>query len=135
MYILLSIIIISLWLETSLTTLPLFLIILSILLILFKQIWIVGIAFIGGIILDIAAMRPVGGTSIFLILWLLLILLYERKYEINSYPFIFVSSLIGTVVYLFIFNNHEIVSQAILNSVAALLIFAILKINKNKLIL
>lgn len=127
-----SIIILFLWLESTLTTLPLILIAVTIFFILYKQIWILWIAFIGGLVLDAGLIHPLGSTGIFIVLWLLIILLYERKYEIDSYPFIIISSFIGTAIFLFAFNYREVWIQAIISTIISLIIYSILRNKKRK---
>lgn len=133
MILILLILLLFLWLESTLTTIPLFLIAVSIMLIFYKQIWILGLGFFGGLILDITVLRPLGSTSIFLIVWLFLILLYERKYEINSYPFVLAMSFTGSIAFLLIFNYPNAALQAIMNSIIAVILFLVLKLLKTNL--
>ncbi|MBA3724131.1 MAG: hypothetical protein H0W89_04570 [Candidatus Levybacteria bacterium] len=85
------------------------------------------IAFIAGIFLDIFALRALGGTSIFLLLFVLLILLYQRKYEIYSYYFVMVASFIGASVFLVIFGYANIFTQAVISACMAVILFAGIK--------
>ncbi len=114
-------------LEYTITSLPLLLIIVSVILILYKELWVMHIAFIAGLILDIASVRPLGSSSALLVAWLFLILLYERKYKIDSYPFVAVSSFFGAIIFLILFNYPNIISQAVISSIFALVLFSTMK--------
>lgn len=85
------------------------------------------IAFIAGIFLDIFALRSLGGTSIFLLIFVLLILLYQRKYEIYSYYFVIVASFIGAALFLAIFGYADIFVHAVISACIAVALFAGIK--------
>lgn len=116
-----------LFLELFWTTAPLFLAVVSITAILHKEVDALYLAFWGGFLLDIVSVRPPGGTSLFFISWVFFILLYERKYEINSLPFAGISTLIGSFIFLQIFDYPNIFLQAIVSSMIGLLIFGLVK--------
>lgn len=61
-------------------------------------------AFIAGVVLDILHVDPVGLRSIFFLLFLLIIFLYERKFEVNTLPFVFGASVIGSFLYFLLFS-------------------------------
>ncbi len=86
------------------------------------------IAFIAGIFLDIFTLRQLGGTSIFLLTFVLLILLYQRKYEIYSYYFVTVASFIGALLFSAIFGYTELFIQAVLSAFIAVALFAGIKL-------
>src|SRR6185437_10641020 len=86
----------SLFFEGVLSALPLVLICLICLTISIRNSFMLFIAFITGFILDAFALRPLGGTSIFFLSVIFLILLYQRKYELNSYPFILISAFVSS---------------------------------------
>lgn len=132
MLVILPITILFLWLESTITILPLLLIEVSVMTMLYKEIWVFALAFFAGLFLDSMTARPLGSTSLFLVCWLLLILLYERKYEIRYYPFIFTSSFIGIWIYLFFFGYANAFMQSLVGSLLALLLFRVFKLSKNK---
>lgn len=84
-------------------------------------------AFFAGIVLDIFALRAIGSTSLFFLLFIFLILLYQKKYEINSYPFVFVASFLGSLGFLGVFGYGNIFFQALITSVLALLFFTLVR--------
>jgi len=115
--------IISIFLEGTVTALPLVFISLVILTIATRNLFLFVLAFFAGILLDAFALRQIGLTSIFLLICVFLMLLYQRKYEINSYPFVLLASFVGSVVYLFIFGYGNFLGLAGASVVVALLLF------------
>lgn len=130
MFLLFLIILLSLILESAVTSLPLFLIAVMVILILYpvkhNNLSFV-LAFLGGLILDASAVRNLGGTSLFLTCWLFLILLYQRKYEIDTITFVVVSSFFGTFLYLWFFGYGDIIIQSIIGSFISGVLFIIFR--------
>ena len=84
------------------------------------------LAFVSGIMLDVFGVRTIGASSLFFILFIFLVMLYQRKFEITTYPFVFFSSLVGGSVYLWVFGYNHVVEQAVAGSIIALLMFMLL---------
>ena len=122
--ILLFFLILTLFLEGTVTTLPLVLLCLLVWSILRQDIHVFVAAFFAGLALDIFAVRLLGSTSLFFLIFIFLILLYQKKYEINSYPFMLVSSFFGSVGFLVLFGYAHVFEQALLSSMIAVGIFA-----------
>lgn len=123
---------IALLLEGTVTNLPLVFIALVIVTIAMRNLFLFLLAFISGIFLDAFALRPLGETSIFLLLCVFLMLLYQRKYEINSYPFVFLASFVGSLIYLLIFGYSNALGLAGASIVIGLLLFMCFRIaNRN----
>ena len=145
---------IFLWFECTVTTLPLLLIFLTVIMILrrksFKEMesrllsagrqghgsdkgesptLVFALAFFGGLIVDALRVGMIGETSIFLVVWLFLILLYERKYEIATIQFVLVSSFFGSLLYIWIFGYRDMLVQAVAAAVVGVLLFMILRRN------
>src|SRR6185437_7666514 len=57
-----------------------------------------------------------------------LILLYQRKYELNSYPFILISAFVSSFFFLFIFGYGSALPRAIESTCFAVILFAIMRI-------
>jgi hypothetical protein len=114
---------VSLFLEGTVTNLPLVFISLIILTIAMRNLFLFVLAFLAGILLDTFASRPIGETSIFFLLCVLLMLLYQRKYEINSYPFVLLSSFVGSVIFLLIFGYANVWSLTVASVIIAFLLF------------
>lgn len=92
-----------------------------------RKTWIFFLAFFGGIILDVMLFRFLGATPLFLATFIFLILLYEKKFEIYTLPFVFVSSFMGSALYLIIFGYNYVLQQAVASSLIAVLLFALFK--------
>lgn len=90
---------VALLVQASSISAPLVLGILLMLFIYEPRLWVFMLAFVSGIVLDILLVYPVGWTSIFLLSFLFLVSLYERKFEIRSYHFVFLSLFLGCFFY------------------------------------
>jgi hypothetical protein len=119
--------IISLFLEGTLASLPLVFVCLLCLTIVLRSSVLFLVAFLAGILLDVFALRSVGETSMFLLGAIFLLFLYQRKYEINSYPFVLLASFIGSLLYLFFFGYPYAFLQAILCTIFAAIVFTFIK--------
>ena len=131
----LSIILLStaLLLEITLTTIPLVLISLICLTIIYKEEVLFVLAFIFGVFLDLALFRTIGLSSLFFVIFLFLILIYQRKFEIKTVSFLLVATVLGNFIYLWIFSYHNlIVLQTIASAIIGLIIFSFLKKINNK---
>lgn len=126
-YLFLFILILAIFLEGTVTTLPLVFLCFVILTILLRNLFLFVLAFFGGIFLDAFALRPIGETSIFLLLFVFLMLLYQRKYEINTYSFVFIASFFGALLYLFLFGYQNIYWEAAMSAVFGVLLFGIFR--------
>jgi len=106
-------------LEGILTTVPLTLIFLLCLTVMKRQEWIFIPAFFAGLILDVFSFRPIGLTSMYFLSFMFLLLLYQRKYETATLPFVVISSFFGTLLYLLLIAQPSFFFQAILSTVIA----------------
>jgi len=125
----------ALLLEGTVTTLPLVLIVLLCLTIFRRDAIVFPVAFLAGILLDILTVQTIGVSSLFFTVMLFMILLYQRKYEINSYPFVAAAAFLGSFGFLFVFGRGNVFLDTIVNVFAALILFALLRFIyiKNKL--
>jgi cell shape-determining protein MreD len=99
-YVLIGLIIfLALFLQASITTVPLLLVIIVLLYIFYRTTWIFFLAFFAGILFDTVSVRPIGLTSIFLLVFLLCVFLYQKKFEIGSYYFIGFMLFVAGIVY------------------------------------
>lgn len=122
----------SLFLESSVTTLPLVFLTLLCLAVLTSKEWIFVIAFIAGVLLDALSFRTLGQSSLYFILYIFLVFLYERKFEISTKYFIFIASFLGSFGFLIIFSYNNPVLQSLMSSIIGVLIFSILsRFHKN----
>lgn len=118
--------VISLILQGSVTTIPLVLILLLNLFIATKKTSVFVIAFFCGLLLDTMLGNPLGQTSIFYLLFLAIVFLYERKFDIQTFPFIFISSFLGSFAYLILYNNRFILMQSLTSALISIAFFFLL---------
>src|SRR6478609_4000726 len=111
-FILLILLLISVFLQGTVTTIPLGLVIILIMAILAKEKVFI-FAFISGILIDILTLQTLGASSLFFLIFSWLLILYQRKYEINSYPFVILSSFAGTYLYLLLFGKGSLIQAAL----------------------
>lgn len=117
-------IIASLFLEATVTTIPLVFFLLLFLTLLYRSYWIFPIGFLSGILLDSVLFRTLGITSLFFVAFSFIVLMYQRKFEISTLPFVFAASFLGSFVYLLLFSSGNlIIFQAVLCALVAILIF------------
>jgi cell shape-determining protein MreD len=123
----LLLLIILILIEGTITTLPLVLVCLLCLTIYKREAIVFPIAFLSGLFLDILRVNFAGASSVFFIVFVFLILLYQKKYEINSYPFVAFAGFLGSLGYLGIFGGGNLFIQPLISSGAAVVLFAALR--------
>jgi hypothetical protein len=116
-----------LFLQGTLTNLPLLLVFLLLIYIYYRQDWVFLLAFFAGIALDIVTVRVVGGSSIFFLLFLVSVFLYQRKFEIGSPLFVFLALFLGTLIYAGIFGYPDSFLMALLLGVVGIGCFGLLR--------
>jgi rod shape-determining protein MreD len=120
--------IIFLILESSITTIPLVFVTLLCITVIYKNNYIFLLAFLFGILIDVLSFNTPGMSSIFFIIFLFLVLIYQRKFEIDTYPFITISSFIGSLIFLFLQGYTSLILfQALINTAFGLIIYYLLK--------
>lgn len=119
---------IALILEASLTTIPFVFLVLLVFMVLSKGNWLFAFGFIFGLLLDLVGFRTLGLSSAFFVIYLFLVLLYQSKFEIETYFFVLISAFLGSFIYLFITGPVEsLILQAVLSAGFGLGLFAVLK--------
>lgn len=118
----------SFFLESSVTTLPLVFVTLLCLAVLVRKEWIFAVAFIAGVFLDALSFRVLGQTSLYFTVFVFLVFLYQKKFEIATKYFVFIASFLGSFGYLIIFSHgNMMVLQAISSAIIGTIIFSFLK--------
>ena len=122
------ILILALILESTVTTLPLILISLLCFMVISKDNSLFIAAFIFGLLLDLALFKTPGLSSICLVIFLFLVLLYQNKFEIATNSFILVASFLGSLGFLLVLHyNNLVLFESIVSSLLALLLFIAFK--------
>ena len=124
--------ILALIFESSLTTIPLIFIVLLCLTIIFKQNSIFAFAFLFGLLFDLISFKTLGISSVYFLIFLFLVLIYQSKFEITTNTFIVVACFLGSLGFLLLMGyNNNIVLQAILSSIIGLILFNLIqRVNK-----
>lgn len=125
--VLILLLIIATFLEGTMVALPLVLVCLLCFATVQKDASIFLLAFFAGLLLDILTLHPPGLSSLFFILILFLVFLYQRKYEINSYPFIILASFIGSWIFLSIFGYSNVIIRSGISAAFAVCLFGVLQ--------
>lgn len=107
-------------------TLPVSVGALVLLAVLFRQNWIFIAAFLTGLIFDILTLRTLGLTSVFLVFLVFLIFLYQNKFEIQTVPFVFISTFLASFIFLIILGYQGQFFQALLVSLGTSLVFRLI---------
>lgn len=119
-------------LQGSIFAFPLVLMVLTLLYCSYRTEWIFLVAFASGILLDIFLVRPVGITSSFFLIFLFLIFLYQKKFEVTSPYFVFLSLFLGSFAYYIFFRNGSFISSVVCSMGGAFLFFLLQKIRKTE---
>ncbi len=120
-------IIIALILEGTLTSLPLVLMMLLITATKIKSSDGFFLAFSAGFILDVLLLRPLGETSVYFLIVLLLLVLYERKYEVASVLFVTIATFIVSSIYYLIFPVPQSILQVIMITLLSFVTFSLIE--------
>jgi hypothetical protein len=112
--------------TSGITTIPLSIGLLAVTAVLFEKSWVFFLAFGLGLFLDLNMIRPLGYASLVLAIFILLIRLYERKFETQTAIFVIVSSFLGSLIYLVIFDSQQFFLQSLFSSLFAILMFKLL---------
>ena len=113
-------------LEGSFISIPFVLLFLLFLTLKNREAWVFIFAFISGLLLDSLYLRDLGATSIFFLVFLFFVTLYERKFEIASLSFVIIASFLGTFIYFSFFGNFFVMQKALFTSFIVILLYKFL---------
>ena len=125
-WILSLVLLIAVLIEATFTSIPLVFLILINLLILEKNSWVFAAAFFSGLALDIFSMRFLGSSSLYFVILLFIISLYERRFEANNVYFVLLASFLGSFLYMIVFSERLILQQAVISAFISAFIFYVL---------
>lgn len=112
-------------LESTIIQLPLVLLVLLIFTIVFQDEWIFSVGIFSGFVLDALQFRIVGSSSLFFLVFLLLVFLYERKFELRSVWFVLIMSGVGSLLFFVLFGSSILVMQTLMSVLMGLILFTI----------
>lgn len=104
----------SLFLQGTLVSVPLLVSAVVISSVMFRSIWYVLAVFILGIAFDVLTLQRVGQTSLYLLALVVLIELYDRKFETRTLPFVLSFCFLAIGLYLIIFGSYSFVVQLVI---------------------
>jgi len=110
----------------AVSTIPFSIGLLAITTVLFKKSWVFFLGLGLGLFLDLIMVRVLGYTSLVFTVFVFILFLYERKFETRTAAFVFISSFLGSLIYLRIFDYQQIFLQALINSLLTVLFFKLL---------
>ncbi len=118
---------VSIFLESTLITVPLTLLLIIFAAVTVKNNDIFILAFLGGLLLDFLTLGTIGLSSAFFVLFVTIIFLYQKKFEISSLNFIALISFLGSIIYLFLTNSNHLISEALVATIIMISSFFIFK--------
>lgn len=123
-------------LEVSVTTIPLIFLALLFLTILYRNYWVYLIGFFLGLLLDVLSFRSLGLTSSFFLIFMFLVLAYQAKFEIFTLPFIFISSFLGSLLYLrfFVVQGFPLIESLFTSFIAVVFFIILRRLSKDNLL-
>lgn len=122
-WIYIAFLLLSLFFEISATTMPFIIGALILLAVTFRKNWVFLAAFLVGLIFDILALRTIGTTSLFFIILIFLIFIYENKFETETVPFVFVSTFLFSFSFLIFLGFSNVILQSLVSAIVTALIF------------
>src|SRR5579864_2263059 len=113
----------ALFFEATILQLPFVLFILCFLAVVYRSEWVFPVALLSGLVLDALLFRPLGLSSLFFLLFLFLVFLYEKKLELRSIWFVGMICGFGTICYVLFFGYSFLIMQIILSICLSVLLF------------
>ena len=110
----------------GITTVPVFISLIVVCAVIFKRSWLFFLAAVIGFFLDLFLLRLLGQTGLFLAVFVLLIFLYERKFETQTLSFVLLSSFLGSFFYLWLFKYQMVLLQSLITALLSVLIFYVI---------
>ena len=126
MAILFALLVIFVIIASGITTIPFSVGLVILSAVLFRKSWVFFLALILGLFLDSGMMGVLGYSSLILAFVVLMVFLYEKKFEVQTSAFIFVLTFLGSAFYLKIFGHQQILLQALINSLFTVIFFKLL---------
>ncbi|OGH11059.1 MAG: hypothetical protein A3B38_02640 [Candidatus Levybacteria bacterium RIFCSPLOWO2_01_FULL_36_13] len=111
-------------LESSVISLPLALSILVTFSFIYKKEWLLALSLIIGVVLDALALRTIGASSLFFLVAIFVIFLYEKKIE-ASIQVVFLSNFVLVFLYTFLIKGNFSVAASFLASSFGIILFII----------
>lgn len=107
---------------SAITTIPLAIALLVVATVVFKKSWVLFAALGIGLFLDLFLLRPLAQTSLFFVIFVFVIWLYERKFETQTLTFVFISTFLGSLIYMIVFGYNNVLLQSLVSALLGILL-------------
>lgn len=118
---------IAIMLQTTATTIPLVLLIILFCSVVKRSNEVFLIAFLSGLFLDLFTLGRLGLSSLYFVTFVFIIYTYQKKFEIETFYFVIIFSLVGSLFYLMLMGSDHLISQTILSTLISSLSFLVYK--------
>ena len=112
-------------LESSVTTTPLIIPVIVVATVMLRDYIAFLLAFIFGFLLDILTFKTVGLSSLLLTILVFLILMYERKFEIETPRFIIFSTFLSSFIFIILFQRGNLIIQPLVSVLIGLILYGV----------
>lgn len=109
----------SLLLQATLTSFPLIVVVLLLWFVFSPSAFILVTVFVAGIVFDMLTVTPIGQTSVVLLVLLFGVYLYQRKFEADTIPFVFLTTTGASFLFVLLVGFGNAFLQAILAGAVA----------------
>jgi len=113
--------------ESSITSFPLVFLIILFLAVMRRSSEVFVIAFFSGLILDILSFGRIGFSSLYFTIFVFLIFMYQKKFEIETINFLVIFSFFGSLIYLFLNGAGSIFIQSVFSTFLMALSFIVFR--------
>lgn len=118
----------SILIESGISTLPLTLLVILFGAVVTRRNEIFLLAFLSGLFLDVLTMRIIGLSSLYFTVFICVVFLYQKKFEIETVHFISGFSFLGALGYLILTGAKSPLAQALFVTLIISISFFILKV-------
>lgn len=118
--------------ESLYTTIPLMLMSILLLYVFWRDRSLYIFSFLSGVLFDVLSVQKIGVSSVFLVSFLFLVVLYERKFEIDTIYFVLFASFLGSFMMSILFSYPSPIIYSGVNAIIAGAVFAFLSVFRKK---
>lgn len=118
--------------ESLYTTIPLIVMSVLLLYVVWRDRSLFIIAFWSGIVFDTLSVEKIGASSIFLVVFLFLVVLYERKFEIDTIYFVLFATFLGSFGIGILFSYPSPIIYSGVSAIIAGTVFAFVSLFRKK---
>lgn len=117
----------AIFLESTIISLPLTLVVLLFAAIYTRDSLIFLLAFLAGIAVDILSLRALGISSLYFVTFVFIIFLYHKKFEAGTLQFLAVFAFLGSILYLIFLGTSQILFHTITTTILVMISFLFYK--------